>query len=134
MLRVEFGSRDWVALEDGALGTDLADIEWSFCEEFTDPPGHLRRGAATTIGWHVRIGAGRLEVGDGPVDDAAFKLVIAYKTALYLARLHLADPEQAEELARAFRDGRIRIEGEGSAGPSFFTDLGLHDRMAEVTR
>jgi hypothetical protein len=120
-------------IENAARGRDLGGVEWSFCEEFTDLPTHLRRGDAPTIGWYVRVCAGQLEVRDGPVGDAAFRLVIDYQTALTLAHLHLAEPEQAEEHPRAFGDGRIGIEGEGSAALSFFADLDLHDRMAEMT-
>jgi hypothetical protein len=137
MNRFEFGSLEWLdclrsIITEGAQGQDLSGIEWSFSEEFTTPPEHLRRGGGPSIGWHLRISAGRAHVSDGYLKDATIRLVMAYADGLVLSRLNLSTPQDAVKHAEVF-GARVQFEGDFSSGPSLLADLDLHNRMVERT-
>jgi hypothetical protein len=66
-------------------GTDLAGVDFTLREEFTDPPDDLRREGAVTVRFFVRL-TDELEVGDHPTDDADVKIVSDYEDALSIAR------------------------------------------------
>ena len=91
MEKYRFMSIDWVEMArreiTQLLATkDLAGIQFTLCEEFTEPPSDLRRDGAATIGFYVRVDNGRVEIGDRPVDNADLKFVSTYDDALAIAR------------------------------------------------
>ena len=70
--RFEFMSPTWIAMAREQIlraldGKDLRAIRFTLCEEFTNPPEHLRPSGAQTIGFYVRLGDGKVEVGDRPI-------------------------------------------------------------------
>lgn len=143
MTKHEFAGAGWVAEMRRIVGDllrphDLTGIEYAFCEEFTDPPDHLRRDGAPTIGWHLRIAGGRVEVGDTPIDDVDFKIVADYQAVLPLARAVFAGHPDPAGLKRLLDDtvaaGKIRQEGDRSRAPGFFASLDLHDPIARLTK
>ena len=70
--KVEFASPAWVdaareCIEELAKAQDLSAVSVSFCEEFTDPPAHLCPTGGS-IGWHLIVSEGKVEVAAGVVD------------------------------------------------------------------
>jgi hypothetical protein len=58
--KFEFASPEWVdmlrgQILEGLAGKDLSVIDFTLCEEYTNPPAHLRRPGSASIGFHVRI-------------------------------------------------------------------------------
>lgn len=143
--KLEFASADWVSamrsIIEGKLGegkVDLTGIAYSFCEEFTDPPEHLRVGGSKSIGWYFRIGDGRVEVGQGVLDDADVKIVADYATVLPLARTVFADdPQAAAQAAKLMEEaaasGKIRREGDATAAAAIPALATIHDDIARLT-
>ena len=69
--RFEFMSPAWIAMAREQIlraleGKDLSTIRFTLCEEFTNPPEHLRSPGAQSIGFYVRLGDGRVEVAIAP--------------------------------------------------------------------
>jgi hypothetical protein len=111
--KLEFGSREWVdMLRDlilkGLAGKDLSGIEFTLCEEYTDPPEHLRRPGSSSIGLHVRIANGEVEVVNEVIDRATKKLVCNYDWAKRYA-MRFPDPKLRDQL---MAEGIMRVEGE----------------------
>ena len=140
--RHEFAGPGWVdevrAVVLAALDShDLTGVRYSFSEEFTDPPEHLRRHGAATIGWHLRIADGVVEVGDTPIDDADLRFVADYQAVLPLAQTVFEghpEPAKVEQLLQdLLRTGKVREEGDRSRVPSCVAALNLHDAMAVRT-
>src|SRR5205809_903232 len=134
MEKVEFGSSAWVmavrhVLQETVADVDLSGIEFSMCEEFLDPPAHLRREGSDKIGWHWRIRGGVVEVNDGLADDVDLRIVGDYHTLLPMARTVLADEpsDEARQKVIAAQMSQVRIEGDPSRLPAFIIDVGLHD-------
>ena len=64
--RFEFMSPTWIAMAREQIlraldGKDLRTIRFTLCEEFTNPPEHLRPSGAQSIGFYVRLRDGRVE-------------------------------------------------------------------------
>jgi hypothetical protein len=111
--KYEFASPEWVdMLRDlivtGLAGKDLSGIEFTICEEYTDPPAHLRRHGSPTIGLCVRIANGQVEVVDEVVDKATKKMVCDYGWAKRYA-MRFPDPKLRDQL---MAEGLMRVEGE----------------------
>ncbi len=119
---VEFASAEWVdaireAIVERFAAVDLAGVEVSFCEEFTDPPAHLRQPGEDRIGWYLRVHDGQLEVGRGVLEVSDARVVADYASTLPLARIVYADgPSSAAEAAKlaaaANKQGKLRFEGD----------------------
>lgn len=135
--KYEYGGPDWVAMvrglvEEGLAGEDLTGINFSFCEENTDPPPHLRRPGSDTIGFYVRVENGEVEVGDHPVDSTTFKIVGDYAAMREYAMRPFPganpDPETAALRQRMIEEGKMRVEGVRSQWPAVISNLDLHNR------
>lgn len=140
--KLEFCSARWIeALRRIIYGeidnTLLAGLEYSQCEEFTNPPVHLRRDGASTIGYSILIADGRVHVIDRPLADVSFHVVGDYALMAEVARTPFGaaglPPQVAARLERAVDEGTVRIAGERSGFPAALDRLGLHDRMAPLT-
>jgi hypothetical protein len=141
--RYEFCSPGWVAAVRRLVAAsaiaedDLRGIDWSFCEEFTDPPIHLLLDGEKTIGWSMRIRAGSIEIVDGPIDDAQARVVADYATVLLIARLEFLDEASIgrgnELIAQATAEGKLRLEGDPLARPAVMEKRNLHNALAPLT-
>lgn len=133
----EFMSPAWVVMAKREITTALSghplDVTpFTLSEEFTDPPGHLRRGG-DTIGFSVRVGGGKVEVGDLPVPTADCRVISNYDDALTIARdpdARATDPTQVSE---RIADGRLRIEGDPTRMPAVLQELDIHRLLAAHT-
>jgi hypothetical protein len=135
--KYEYGSPKWVAMvrglvEEGLDGEDLTGINFSFCEENTDPPSHLLRPGSNSIGFYVRVENGEVEVGDYPIDGTCFKIVGDYSAMreYALRPFHGAnpDPETAALRQRMIAAGKMRVEGVRADWPAVISNLDLHNR------
>jgi hypothetical protein len=133
--KFEFASPAWVdaareCIVELSRGQDLSAVSVSFCEEFTDPPAHLCPTGGS-IGWHLVISNGKLEVAAGVV-DADLKIIADYTKALALARAThaeiAADPEIAETASK------FRREGDLTKMASLAWMSPVHDFLTERTR
>jgi hypothetical protein len=114
-------------------GKDLRNVRFTLCEEFTNPPEHLRPSGAGTIGFYVRLSDGTVEVGDRPIGDADCTIISDYADALSIARdpeAGAADPAVMEARMAA---GRLEIAGEPSAAPAVLAELNIHKLLAPHT-
>ena len=136
--RFEFMSPTWIAMAREQIvraldGKDLRTIRFTLCEEFTNPPEHLRPSGAQSIGFYVRLKDGRVEVGDRPINDADCTIITDYTDALSVAR----DPEAAAAdpavMAERMAAGRLKIIGDPSAAPAVLTELNIHKLLAPHT-
>jgi hypothetical protein len=135
--RHEFMSAEWIAMAREEItavvsARDLDVPEFTLSEEFTNPPEHLRHGA-DTIGFFVRVGHGRLEVGDRPEPNADYRVISDYADALAIARdpdAAAADPAEAE---RRVAEGRLRMEGDVSRVLAVLQELDIHRLLASRT-
>jgi hypothetical protein len=133
----EFMSASWIAMArreiTRALQPGDLDVEpFTLSEEFTDPPQHLRRGA-DTIGFFVRVGQGRVEVGDQPKPDADCRVISDYADALVIARDPDAAATDPTEANRRVAVGRLRIEGDPAGMPAVLQQLDIHRLLARHT-
>jgi len=114
-------------------GKDLRITRFTLCEEFTNPPEHLRPSGAQTVGFYVRLGDGQVEVGDRPINDADCTIISDYADALSVAR----DPETAAAdpavMAERMAAGSLKIIGDPSAAPAVLTELNIHKLLAPHT-
>ena len=120
-------------IADVLAGKDLSGINYTLCEEFTNPPDHLRQGTAASLGFYIRVVDGRAEVGDHPIDDADCKIVSEYEDALPVARdpnAPAADPRLMQE---RLASGRLRIEGNPQEAPAILQNLNVHTLLASET-
>ena len=136
--RFEFMSPTWIAMAREQIlraldGKDLRTIRFTLCEEFTNPPEHLRPSGAQSIGFYVRLRDGQVEVGDRPINDADCTIISDYADALSVAR----DPETAAAdpavMAERMATGRLKIIGDPSAAPAVLTELNIHKLLAPHT-
>jgi hypothetical protein len=140
--RFEFSSERWIEamrciIYDEIDNALLGDVEYSQSEEFTDPPEHLCRDGASTIGYSILVADGRVHVIDRPLVDVSFHVVGDYALMAEVARTPFGatglPPQVAQRLGRAVDEGTVRIHGERSGFPEALDRLGLHDRMAPLT-
>ena len=136
--RYEFLSPPWIEMARAEITDALSsagdlDVEpYTLSEEFTDPPPHLRPDGGT-IGFFVRVGRGRVEVGDRPEPGADCRVVSDYADALVVARdpdAGAADPEEAE---RRMATGKLRIIGDPWQMPMVLRQLDIHRLLARRT-
>lgn len=138
----EFASTEWLAMVQAQLQERVhaaqrrdpgAPLSFSLCELFTDPPAHIGRG---TVGWSVRVQAGKFEFFARELEDAQHKVIAGYDDILPLVRFRLgADAERMKEYtalgATLVRKGRIAVLGTLPKLPREFATL--HDAIAERT-
>jgi hypothetical protein len=134
--KLEFASPEWVIMlreivEEGLAGQDIAGINFSLCEEFTDPPMHLRQGEEETIGYYVKIEDGDIEVGGHPI-DATFKIIGDYAAMREYALRPFTptklDSETAALRERMIEEGKLRVVGTRHDWPSPIAQRDLHNR------
>ena len=121
------------AITNLLVARDLRGIDYTLCEEFTNPPEHLRREGAATIGFYVRVADRQVEVGDHPIDDADVKIVSDYEDALAVAREPEAPAAEQEAVAERMAAGKLKIEGNPADMPSMFVELDIHKLLASQT-
>lgn len=136
--RFEFLSPEWIAMARDEItralaGKHLRNVRFTLCEEFTDPPDHLRRAGTDRIGFCVRLSGGRVDVVEAPVDDADCTIVSGYADALSVARNPDAAAADPQAMARRVAEGRVRIVGDPSAAPPVLRDLDIHRLLAAHT-
>jgi hypothetical protein len=139
MEKYRFMSPAWIEMAreqiTAALSNeDLGGLEFTLCEEFTNPPNDLRREDAATVGFFVRIVDGRAEVGDHPIDDADFKVVSDYDDALAIARDPDAPAARPEMLQQRIAEGRLEIVGDPADVPTTLASLDIHRLLASRTQ
>ena len=136
--KFEFMSPEWVAMARDQIthalaGRYLGPTPFTLCEEFTNPPAHLRRGGADMIGFCVVMRGGSVDVRDGPTSDADCTITSDYAEALAIAR----DPEAASAdpsaMAERIADGRLTIKGDPSAAPAVLREVDIHKLLAKFT-
>lgn len=138
MEKFRFMSPAWIEMAreqivESLTGTDLEGVNFTLCEEFTNPPDDLRRESASTIGFVVRIVDGRVEVGDQPTDDCDFRVVSDYEDALAIARDPDAPVAQPSMMERRIAEGRLRIVGDPAAVPATLAGLDIHRLLSSRT-
>jgi hypothetical protein len=138
MEKYEFMSPGWIKMARGRIQEalserDLAGVDYTLCEEFTNPPEHLRREPAGTIGFYVRVDDGRVEVGDRPTGDADLRIVSEYEDALLVARDPEAPAADAKVMAERMAAGRLSITGDPQQAPAALRDLDIHKLLASAT-
>src|SRR5262245_50874246 len=134
--KYEFSSPEWMKMvrrlvEDGLRGKDISGIDFSMCEEYTDPPEHLRQPGTNSIGFTIRFADGTVELIDEPRDDVDFKLVGDY-AALKEYSLRPFDPTNFDPETLAIRqrmmdEGKLRVDGRRAEWPAVLSDLDLHN-------
>jgi len=126
--KLEFASPEWVdmlrgLILEGLAGQDLSGADFVLCEEYTNPPAHLRRPGSDSIGFHIRVANGEVQVIDQVIDGprATKKLVCDYEWAKRYA-MRFPDPKLREQLTA---EGLMRVEGEGDMSklPAFWLRL-----------
>jgi hypothetical protein len=138
MEKFRFMSPAWIEMAreqivESLTGTDLEGVNFTLCEEFTNPPDDLRREGASTIGFVVRIVDGRVEVGDQPTDDCDFRVVSDYEDALAIARDPDAPVAQPSMMERRIAEGRLTIAGDPAAVPPTLAGLDIHRLLSSRT-
>jgi hypothetical protein len=136
--KFEFMSPEWIAMAREKItralaGKDLGQTRFTLCEEFTNPPEHLRREGADTIGFYLRVGDALVEVGDRPTDDADCTIISDYAEALSIARDPEAPGADPAAMAERIADGRLEIIGDPSAAPAVLRELDIHKLLAAHT-
>ncbi len=136
--KLEFMSPEWIAMAREQItqalsGRDLGSNRFTLCEEFTNPPAHLRREGSDTIGFCLHVGDGRVEVGDRPAADADCTIISDYADALAIARDPDAGSADPAVMAKRIADGRLRIVGDPSAAPAVLRELDIHRLLAAHT-
>lgn len=140
--RYEFVSAAWRAFMHGLiterlsqLGGEAKEVDWSFCEVFTNAPEHLRTDGSNAA-WHCVVRAGELSFGSTVLDDATFTVTADYEAILPLARYDTrGEEERAAELARLseqlMAEGKMKLSGDpGGLDPRLGS---FHDAVAAVT-
>ena len=108
---------------EGLAGEDLSAADFVLCEEYTDPPEHLRRPGSDFIGLHIRVANSEIQVINEVIDgsETTKKLICDYKWAKRYA-MRFPDPKLRDQL---MAEGLMRVEGEGDMSklPSFWLEL-----------
>lgn len=113
-------------------GADLTDVNFSLCEEFTNPPDELRRDA-DTIGFVVRVVDGRVEVDGEPTEDCDVRVVSDYDDALAIARDPDAPVAQPNMIEKRIAQGRLQIVGNPADAPAVLAELDIHRLLSAHT-
>lgn len=126
--KFEYASPEWIEMlnglvQEGLAGQDLAGAEFALCEEYTNPPRHLRRPGSGSIGLCIRVSDGEARVTDEVIDgvEATKKLICDYEWAKRYA-MRYPDPKLRDQL---MAEGLMRVEGEGDMSklPAFWLAL-----------
>lgn len=126
--KFEFASPEWIdmlrgLIVEGLAGQDLSGVDFVLCEEYTNPPDHLRRPGSDSIGFHISVTQGKIQVINKVVDGsgATKKLICDYEWAKRYA-MRFPDPKLRDELLAG---GLMRVEGEGDMSklPPFWLEL-----------
>lgn len=138
MEKFRFMSPAWIEMareqiSKSLTGTDLGGMNFTLCEEFTNPPEDLRREGASTIGFAVRIANGRVEVGGQPTDDCDLRVVSDYDDALAIARDPDAPVAQLSMMEQRMAEGRLKIEGNPADVPATLAGLDIHRLLSSRT-
>ncbi len=136
--KFEFMSPAWIEMARDEITRllaerDLRDINYTLCEEFTNPPERLRRNGAATIGFYVRVTDGQVEVGDHPIDTANVKIVSDYNDALSVARVPEAPVAQQEVVEERIATGKLKVVGNPADMPALLVELDIHRLLASRT-
>jgi len=140
MEKFEFASQPYVQelrrqLEDALKDSDLAGLEFTMSEEYTNAPGHLCGPDSGSIGFHFKISGGCVEVEACPRDDADVSIIADYQSVLPFVRLEQGrDPVQdqatQDAAAQLMRQGKLVVKGDMAARPAVVQQAHLHNRMA----
>lgn len=138
MLKFEFCSAAWIAharayLLEQSKDADLAGLDVTFNEVFTDAPAHLGADASGRIGWYLRVADGVVDIGAGVLPDADIRVTCDYQTVLPAARW-LSTGEPLGEAEQQALTNALTREGETSAMERLTWMAGLHDAMAIRTQ
>jgi hypothetical protein len=126
--KFEFASPEWVdmlrgLIVEGLAAEDLSAADFLLCEEYTDPPEHLRRPGSDSIGLHIRVANSEIQVINEVIDgsETTKKLICDYQWAKRYA-MRFPDPKLRDQL---MAEGLMRVEGEGDMSklPSFWLEL-----------
>jgi ketosteroid isomerase-like protein len=126
--KFEYASPEWVdmlrgLILEGVAGEDLSGVSFALCEEYTNPPEHLRRAGSDTIGLTIRVANGQIRVTDQVTDasETTKKLVCDYEWAKRYA-MRYPDPKLRDQL---MAEGLMKVEGEGDMSklPPFWLEL-----------
>ena len=126
--KFEFASPEWVDMLRGLIserlaGQDLSGVEFVLCEEYTHPPQHLRRPGSDSVGFHIRVATGEVQVINEVVEGAAStkKMICDYEWAKRYA-MRYPDPKLRDQL---MAEELMRVEGEGDMSklPAFWLKL-----------
>jgi hypothetical protein len=126
--KFEFASPEWIdmlrgLIVEGLSGQDLSGVNFVLCEEYTNPPQHLRRPGSDSIGFHTRVANGQIDVINQVVDgtQTTKKLICDYEWAKRYA-MRFPDPKLRDQL---MAQGLMRVEGEGDMSklPAFWLEL-----------
>jgi hypothetical protein len=131
-------SPEWIAMARDEITralaeTDLRGLDFTLCEEFTDPPVDLRRGDGDTIGFFLRVTDGRVEVGDRPAERADVRIVSDYEDALEVARDPDAPAASPSAMEQRIAEGRLQVLGDPTAVPAPLAQLDVHRLLASRT-
>ena len=138
MEKFRFMSPAWIEMAREQItkalaGADLDGMNFSLCEEFTNPPDDLRRDGASTIGFVIRIVDGRVEIEDQPTDSCDFRVVSDYGDALAIARDPDAPVAQASMMEQRMAEGRLEIVGNPGDVPATLAGLDIHRLLSSRT-
>ncbi len=141
--RFEFCSEPWVAvanayLRDSAKGVDLAGIEYTFSEVFTNAPAHLNPDASGRVGWYFRISNNSVEAKCGIPETADASVEADYESIVPLARTVFEDnPDGAAAAGKVIETltaaGTFKRENNGNEPPAMPWAGQLHDVLASRT-
>jgi hypothetical protein len=120
-------------ITESLAAADLGGVNFTLCEEFTNPPDDLRPEGARTIGFVLRVSNGRVEVGGQPTDDCDFRVVSDYDDALAIARDPDAPVAQASAIERRVAEGRLEIVGNPADVPGALAGLDIHRLLSSRT-
>jgi hypothetical protein len=126
--KFEFASPEWIdmlrgLIVEGLAGQDISEADFVLCEEYTNPPEHLRRVGSDSIGFHTRVASGQIQVINEVIDgkETTKKLICDYEWAKRYA-MRFPDPKLRDHL---MAEGLMRVEGEGEMSklPAFWLEL-----------
>ena len=138
MEKFQFMSSAWIAMAREQITKALARVDldrmnFSLCEEFTNPPDDLRHEGASTIGFVIRVVDGRVEIEDQPTDRCDFRVVSDYGDALAIARDPDAPVAQPSMMEQRMAEGRLKIVGDPGAVPATLAGLDIHRLLSSRT-
>ena len=136
--KFEFMSREWIAMARDKItralaGRNLGTKPFTLCEEFTDPPHHLRSPGSQTVGFCVRVRDGQVAVADRPMEGADCTIVSDYADALAVARDPDAPADDPAVMQQRIAAGRLKVIGDPSGAPPGLAEVNIHKLLAPHT-